>query len=103
MEILGIIGGLIVLGVLYALFVEGINKGGEAISKQMNKEKAVDLTPEEEVFIKKNGLKFESKNQWWLWVEDSEGNLCCIDYKKKDWTLKRVFTNRDTQKQKTSN
>ena len=90
MEILGIIGGLIVLGVLYALFVEGINKGGEAISKKMNKEKAVALTTDEKEFIKKNNLVFDNKNQWWLWVKDSEGRLYYVDYKKKDWTLHKV-------------
>jgi len=90
MEIFGIIGGLIVLGVLYALFVEGINKGGEAISKQMNKEKAVALTTDEKEFIKKNNLVFDNKNQWWLWVKDSEGRLYYVDYKKNDWTLHKV-------------
>jgi len=82
--------GIIVVGLIYGLFTLLINKGGEALSNYSNKEKIVPLTPEDEAFINKNNLFFERKNQWWLWVKDKEGHSYCVDYKRKDWTLRRV-------------
>ena len=81
MEILGPIGGLLILGVLYALFVEGIGKVADTF-KPKDDVPELPLTEIEEKVIealKGEGYTFIMKNKYWIYLKDKDGYTCTID------------------------